>query len=378
MENLTVAFIVNVFKPEFTGKPEYSEYCSPETVNGVTTALEEIGNKVILIDAGNTENLFAVLDEIKRYYKEIDLVFSLASGLPSTPSRSRKLMAPALLEHLQVPFTGSSSVGHALATDKLATRYLLEREGVNQPNYQHFHSASEKLNDDMTFPLLVKPASEGSSIGLSQSNVVHEEAALYDRVKLLLRNYQAHVLVEEFLSGTEYTMGIVGIVMFPPLCLDLTEVPEKPLVRDEEVKDIDLKYFRVRTEFDDTYKDIARQTALAHDALGLYDFSRMDFRANAAGIAHFLEANTLAGFQPGRSDLPKEAEYAGISYTNLINMVLYSAIQRYKDDSRFAERFAEKRVAYITERYKETLANADTFEDERLLGKGYTLLKPVH
>jgi D-alanine-D-alanine ligase len=188
---------------------------------------------------------------------------------------------------------------------------------------------------------MVKPDSEGTSIGITQASRVHDACGLRAQVRRILDTYHQPALVEEFIEGVEYTIGLVGSYVLPILEVDLAKIPGQPVVRDAHVKEIDTA-FSDGLSFDaapDRYREFAAAAVRAHDALEAIDYNRMDFRAHD-GRLYFLEANPIPGIDPATSDLPAMARRAGISHDGLIAMILYEAVQRYAGHPAHARRFA--------------------------------------
>jgi len=365
MSQLTVGLIANVLQKGENYDPQNEEYTSEQEIKAIISSLEQSRTKVIFINSINKKNPFSVFDELKNYRKEIDLVLNLSSGMPWSPSR--KFVIPAVLEHLDIPFIGSSALGHAYAMDKAAQKkLLLSSKHVDWPGYQCFRTIEDKLKERIGFPAIVKPACEGTSVGIAQDCVVRNVVDLYKRVEKIIEAHGSPVIVEEFLDGLEYTAGIVGDMVFPPLVMDLSEMPGHPLVRDVGVKDIDPDYSAPLTEFDNVYQNLVQQTIEVHEVLGLMDCSRIDYRADSKGDIRLIEANSLPGLHPTNSDLPQSAAYAGVPYSEFINMIVHTAIQRYELPS--------EKTSHIREIYDSTMCNVQFFEDN-FEGKGYKILK---
>jgi len=202
-------------------------------------------------------------------------------------------------------------------------------------------SPRDPLQPDLAFPLMVKPAREGTSIGITQASRVHDDRALRVQIERVLDTYRQPALVEEFIEGTEYTIGLVGSYVFPILQVDLARIPGRPVVRDAHVKEIDTA-FSEGLSFDaapDRYRDFAAAAVRAHGALEALDYNRMDFRMRDDRL-YFLEANPIPGIDPATSDLPAMARRAGVSHGGLIAMILYEAVRRYARHPAHARRFA--------------------------------------
>lgn len=360
-KGLTIGFTANVMKKEYINDPKYIEWDSEVTINAVINALESTGNRVILLEADES-----IYHKLEKYKSEIDIVFNIAEGLPEV--ESRESMVPSMLEFLCIPHTGSDSQSLANALDKVTTREILENYGVNNPPFQRFEKYADRLKKGLSFPLVVKPAAEGTSSGLDQKSVVENELQLYRAVKKIINTYSEPAIAEEYLDGREYTVGMIGNLVLPPLYFDLHEMSSKPKVRDLHIKDIDPNYCKVLNCFDSLYKKLVTQTIVAHHALGCYDYNRMDFRERKLDNGkskriYFLEMNPLPGLHPTESDLAIEAKHAGIDYNTMINMILIEAIERNQNNQMYKDRFPKpkiKNIASLVQSKKEEL---------RVLGK---------
>ena len=339
MKGLTIGYTANIKDPISTYDRSYDEWETLENVTNVVKALEFTGNRVIVINAD--KNAFYELD---KYKNEIDIVFNNAEGLPEVESRESTM--PTILELLRIPYTGSNPQALANALDKVTTREILTNYGINNLPFQRFESYAQKLKDDLRFPLIVKPASEGSSIGLSQHSIVENGRDLYRAVKKILDTYGRSVIAEEYIDGREYTIGLIGNLVLPPLSFNSQEIPGNPKLRDYKVKHIDVGFCKVLTEFDEIYQSLAAQTIVAHHAIGCDDYNRIDYRVKD-GKVYFIEMNPLPGLHPTESDLPLEARAAGIDYNTMISMMLYEAIKRNRENKNYSHIFLQEKTEMI-------------------------------
>lgn len=123
---------------------------------------------------------------------------------------AREAQIPAILEMLQIPYTGSKVMTLALALDKPMTKRILTYHELPTPDFQVFERVEEPLDPNMTFPLFVKPSREGTGMGVSAHSVVHDEQELKEQVKFIIETYKQTALVEDFIEGREVTVGMVG------------------------------------------------------------------------------------------------------------------------------------------------------------------------
>jgi D-alanine-D-alanine ligase len=237
------------------------------------------------------------------------------------------------------------------------------------------HSVGDPILPHLAFPLMVKPAREGTSIGITQASRVEDIPELRAQVERILDIYHQPALVEEFVDGTEYTIGVVGSYVLPILEVDLTRIPGQPVVRDAHVKELDTA-FSAGLSFNtapDRYRAFAAAGVRAHTALEALDYNRMDFRARG-GTLYFLEANPIPGIDPATSDLPAMARRAGVSHGGLIAMILYEAVRRYADHPAYTRRFAEP-CAQLCEIVAGTIATWQVCEEISWQNTTYQLVR---
>ena len=188
---------------------------------------------------------------------------------------------------------------------------------------------------ELEFPLIAKPACEGSGFGIHKDSVVYNEKELKKKVESLLNEYVPPVLVEEFIEGREFTVGIIGNgkdkIILPIMEIDFDEVPEKyGKFNTFEVKtkcEEETKFICPAAVDNKLEKLIIENVSKAFDALGCRDLSRVDIRVKD-GQPYVIEINSLPGLEAHYSDLPKTAEEAGITYEQLILNIVDIAIKR--------------------------------------------------
>ena len=287
----------------------------------------------ILSTKYNVEQILADNKIIERLSEsKIDLAFPLTIGIKG---ESRQSQIPAILEMMGIPYIGSGILAHALALNKAVAKKVFAYHNVATPNFQIFNVGDKGLNPGMNFPLIAKPACEGSGFGIHKDSVVYNEMELNKKVESLLKEYVPPVLVEEFIEGREFTVGIIGNgndkTIFPIMEIDFNLVPEKyGKFNTFEVKTIcgDETKFICPANIDNELEKLIKENVLnAFDALGCRDLSRVDLRVKD-NQPYVIEINSLPGLQPYYSDLPKMAEIAGITYNQFIFKVVDIAIKR--------------------------------------------------
>jgi D-alanine-D-alanine ligase len=218
---------------------------------------------------------------------------------------------------------------------------------------------------------MVKPYSEGTSIGISQKSKVHDVEELNEALATIYEQFDQPALVEEFLPGNEYTIGLIGNYVLPILEIDFSRIPGNPQVRDPHVKDIENPYIS-HLDWTAKAKDFASLAVTAHEALEVRDYNRMDFRERNNQL-YFLEANVIPGIHPTEADLTNMCRHAGIAHADMIALIVYTAIQRlsksftarFLGKTQLLENLALKAVSNVT------TAGTVTFQDRiyTLVGK---------
>lgn len=307
-----------------------AEYDSPATIESIRQAIESLGHEVVLLEA-NAE-LPARLPEAK-----VDVVFNIAEGLAG---RNREAQVPALCELCGIPYTGSDSATLALALDKALTKRILRQHGVLTPEFQTMSTGKEKLLPHLRFPLIVKPVAEGSSKGIAQKGVVDDEQALRQVVRELIEKYRQPALIEEYITGREFTVGLLGDRR--PRVLPPMEICFKDPSLSRPIYDYDVKqewekhvFYKCPAELSTSQlRAIERAARDTFQALDCRDVARVDMRMNAQGDVYVLEINPLPGLTPGYSDLVLISQAAGMDYRALIAEILSGGLKRLREKRR--------------------------------------------
>jgi len=346
-----VALLANLKKnaPTLPGMPAdyWVDLDSEHTVEAITDALRQRGHRVTFLEGDVT--LYDRLREVRP-----DICFNICEGHFGD---SREAQVPAILEMLRIPYTGSKVLTMALALDKPMTKRVLTFHELPTPPFQVFERPDEPLDPELAFPLFVKPARQGTGMGISAQSIVHDEPQLRTQVQHLLEAYQESVLVERFISGRDVTVGMVGNLV-PPVAWRLPEDEDAPRIirglRFLPPLEIDLGIYTeeeggVYTEHakvdladklnyicparldPDQVEELNWWAAATFRVIGCLDMARVDFRLDESegDKPYILEINPLPGLSPGISDLVIEAEAAGISHAELVNRILDEALERY-------------------------------------------------
>ena len=272
-----------------------------------------------------------------------DLVFNFAEG--TGISRSREARVPAICEMLQIPYTGSDPLALAVALDKDMTRRLVESLGVTIPKGITLPPPVEEYDGDyaefpavlteaeLPLPVIAKPTCEGSSKGVRNRCLIRTPAEFGPTVVELWRNYKQPVLVEEFISGDEVTVGIIGNEPPEPLGI-MRMIPKHPtehFVYSLEVKrnwESNVSYEAPAKLPKELSNSIEADALAIFTGLGCRDLARADFRIRD-GVPYFLEINPLPGLNPDSGDMVFLAYRMGLTYPQLIGMILDTAVKRY-------------------------------------------------
>ncbi|MBA2660782.1 MAG: ATP-grasp domain-containing protein [Bradymonadaceae bacterium] len=321
-EQLRVGFAFNVKRAE--GVDAEAEFDALGTIAAIGQAIASHGYELIELEASSD---FPALIEAA----EPDFVFNIAEGWHG---RSRESQIPSLLEFRAVPFAGSDSVAISITLDKVLAKKIVAQAGLETPRFQTFSSGREKPRADLRYPLIVKPAAEGSSKGIKGHAVVHDAAQLQARVRECVEDYRQHALVEEYIVGREFTVGLIGNgrpVVLPVLEVQFTNEAGEFPVYSYEIKQeiIDGARYVCPAPIDAALqKRLEKRAREIFAALELRDVARIDFRVSDEGAIHFLEVNPLPGLTPGFSDMCVIAAAAGLSYEELIGYILKAGMKR--------------------------------------------------
>ncbi len=328
----------------------FAEWDTWETIDAVKEALEVYHN-VTLIEADL--NAFEKFKELKP-----TIVFNIAEGFNGV---SREAQIPAMLDMLNIPYTGSDALTLLICLDKARTKEILSYYNIptakfkvindlNDLNEFYFLQQNRNVQKNSfggypKYPLIVKPNAEGSSKGIFASSIVKNKKELKREVERILFEYNQSALVEEFLSGREFTVAILGngneAKVLPIVEINYKEFPEDftPIYSYEAKWILDtpenpLDIFHCPADIDLNLEEQIKKVCLAtYNVLHCKDWSRIDIRLDKNGIPNIIEINPLPGILPNpeeNSCFPKAARTAGISYSEMINKVLYFAAKRNK------------------------------------------------
>lgn len=302
---------------------EVAEFDSIETIDALAGALAALGCEPIRVGRGQA--LAARLVAGERY----DIVFSIAEGVSG---RSREAQVPALCELFDQPYLFSDPLTLAAALDKAVAKRLVRDAGVPTPAFAVAEESADALEHWTDFPAFVKPLAEGTGKGCEAASLVRSQSALQDAVARIVARYRQPALVEQYLPGREFTVGIVGNgedARVLGVCEILLKPDAEPNVYTLHNKELCEELVTYAPASDGEARLAGARALEAYRALQCRDAGRIDFRSDAKGDPNFLEANPLPGLNPGHSDLPILAAQNGIEFTDLIGLILDAGLARY-------------------------------------------------
>ncbi len=362
---IRIGFTYNVKRQDKGDKgDDEAEWDPPETIIAIANALARQGHIVVHLEA--TPDLPRVLAEA-----DVDLIFNIAEGVEG---RNREAQVPALCELLGIPYTGSDSATLAIALDKALAKKVLLQHDILTPKFQVMESARERLDADMKFPMIVKPNAEGSSKGIDSKNVVDTEEELRVAVKLCVEKYRQPALIEEYITGREFTVGLLGDKrprVLPPMEIKFKDKDNARPVYDYGVKQEweQHVYYECPAKLTETEQKAMEKIARATFwALDCRDVARVDLRMDAEGRIYVLEVNPLPGLTPDYSDLVLIAKASGMEYDQLIAEIMVGGLRRMRDkrrEERELEREREAKETKVAELAKLDQRDRDRAERER-------------
>jgi D-alanine-D-alanine ligase len=307
---------------------ETAEFDSEATIGFLEDTIRSLGHRVTRI--GNVYELTRLLSAGQRW----DLVFNVAEGLYG---RSREAQVPAILEAFNILYTFSDPLTLALSLDKAAAKSVIRDAVIPTPDFFLIKRQSdiELLPERLQYPLFIKPIAEGTGKGISPDSIIRNFNELKKNAPAMLASHKQPVIVETYLPGKEYTVGILGTGP-RARAVGVLEVEllagAEPLVYSYMNKELCEERVLYRLVTGSENEQIVRECVdialRSYLELGCRDAGRVDLKAGADGKIYFLEINPLAGLHPTHSDLPICCTQAGISYESLISSIIESAMER--------------------------------------------------
>jgi D-alanine-D-alanine ligase len=304
------------------GDEETAEFDRPDTIEAIESTLQDLGFETDRI--GNIHILVPRLAAGDRW----DIVFNVAEGLRGF---GREAPVPALLDAYNIPYTFSDALVLALTLHKGMTKRVIRDLGIPTPDFSLVETISDCDRVPLPLPVFAKPVAEGTGKGINAASKVRTKQELWSVCERLLSDFNQPVLVEAFMPGREFTVGIVGTGK-AARAIGCIEVVLRKEAEPEAYSYWNKKKYDELVEYllvEDEMADRAIQVAMAAwRGLGCRDGGRVDLRADGNGIPHFLEVNPLAGLNPVVSDLPILCSLKGMTYRDLIVLIMESALTR--------------------------------------------------
>ena len=327
---LKVAVLANMKKnvPLRTDAPpdDNVEYDREETVQAILDSLRSVGHKPFFLEADAS-----LLDSVRKTKPEF--CFNISEGLRGD---ARESHIPAILEMLGIPYSGSRILANAISLEKVIAKRIWRDRGLPTVPFQLFNDSEAPLRSTLRFPLFVKPVREGSGKGVAPTSIVQNEEELRREVRRIVGDYHQPALVESFLPGREFTVGVLGtgreatvLGTLEIVLLGAAEPDAYSYVNKEKCEEL-VEYRPVRADQDEEVRRAEQVVLDAWRALGCRDGGRLDVRSDAAGQPNFIECNPLAGLHPFHSDLPMIATAVGLPYQAMIGRIVDSACSRKK------------------------------------------------
>jgi D-alanine-D-alanine ligase len=301
------------------------------------SALDAEGHEVRRVSAG--ESVKPLVAELSR--KDPDLVFNLAESFAGKSALESSVAA--LLNLLDLRYTGSSPAGLILAGDKTLTKKVLSFHGIRTARFATVYRGAVDWAETINFPLILKPPQEDASLGITGKSVVNDVRELLETMSSLQSEYQSPVLAEEFIDGREFYVGVLGNSnpkALPTIELDFSGFPkDRPRIASwaakwgDEGEGKGAEFAGTKsifpTDLDEGLTERIHEVAIdAYNALRLRDYARVDLRMNAAGEIYVIEVNPNCYLEK-KSEFASAARKDGMDYNALINNIVELASARY-------------------------------------------------
>jgi D-alanine-D-alanine ligase len=316
-----VIWLANTTEISGANHPNLSrEYDSLEDTLKIVGCIEELG--LVGRHIESDESCISQLVELRNQGKNI-IVINYSEGIGGSDRESHM---PALLELLGIPYTGGNVLNKVICLSKPETKKILRYHDIPTPNFDEARSIDYRLDPKLSFPLFLKPSREGSSIGISSDSLVEGIREFYVLLEKMLDKYKQPILIEEYLSGDEFSVGLLGNRLLP-----LIEKSYEGDFQSNNIKYTDrVKYISPAVSLSEPEQeriiDIARRSFNVTHCL---DLARLDIRLDGNRNPSVLEINSPPGVHPG-SSFTYAMSAAGISPTDMIREILQNATKRYK------------------------------------------------
>ncbi|MFH2096802.1 MAG: D-alanine--D-alanine ligase, partial [Bacteroidota bacterium] len=257
-----------------------------------------------------------------------DMVFNICEGMFGI---GREAQVPAILDIYNIPYVFSDPLVLSLTLHKGMTKRVIRDLGLLTPDFYVVDTPADIENVDLPYPLFAKPVAEGTGKGINALSKISTKEELKTACIEKLERYRQPVLVETYLPGREFTVGLVGTGADAKVVGAMEVIYRKNV--SAEVYSYDNKaHYEQFIDYiaadDEVKKGLFNLALNAWRGLGCRDGGRIDIRMDAQGRPNFIEVNPLAGLHPIDSDLPILSRLNGISYNELMAMIMNSALKR--------------------------------------------------
>jgi len=301
---------------------ETAEFDKESTIEGIEKAIQQAGHETERI--GHAQSLMKALLDGKKW----EMVFNIAEGLYG---EGRESLVPALLDAYKIPYVFSGPVTLGISLNKAFAKQIVKESGVNTPAFYVVSQIADIKKVTLQYPLFAKPISEGTGKGIDAKSYISSKDELEKVCTYLLSQFNQPVLVEEYLPGREFTVGVLGSGedAFVPGAMEIVYKENTHNFYSYENKEnfeglID--YVAVEGPLLEECKWVALK---AWNALNCLDGGRVDVKIDRLGKVSFIEVNPLAGLNPVISDLPILCALYNVSYQDIIDAILKSAFKRH-------------------------------------------------
>lgn len=301
---------------------ETAEFDKESTIEGIEQAIQKAGHKTERI--GNAKSLMKLLLSGKRW----DMVFNIAEGLYG---EGRESLVPALLDNFKIPYVFSGPVSLGISLNKAFAKQIIRDSKINTPDFAVISKPEDVENVQLEYPLFAKPISEGTGKGIDSKSKINNKQELLTVCTGLLQKFNQAVLIEEYLPGREFTVGVLGTgnEAYVPGAMEILYKDSGNNIysyeNKENYEDI-VDYIPVEGEVLNQCRELALGV---WQALNCLDGGRVDMKIDKQGKMSFIEVNPLAGLNPVTSDLPILCRLNNVDYQEIINQILSSAIKRH-------------------------------------------------
>jgi D-alanine-D-alanine ligase len=301
------------------------EFDSEETIDAIRKVLESEGHEVIKL-GGDT----GLIDRLRQ--ASVDIVFNIAEGLQG---RNREAHIPALLEFLNIPYTGSDPLTLSITLDKVMAKRVVMSQNIPTPRFKKVERMEDLNGLDLRYPLFVKLCYEGSSKGIRLDSKILDPQFLEEKMRELLNTYGPPLLIEEFVNGPEFTVGVLGNE--DPFVLGVMQIEIKGSPPEESIYSLEIKreweekvrYHCPPLVDQNLLRNIEEVALQSYRTLDCRDVSRVDIRVGEDKTPYFLEINPLPGLSPVYGDLVMMARNMGWDYAKLVKTIFHHALERY-------------------------------------------------